>query len=263
MLPRGRNPLAGRPYQSDRNQTRGPGGSMKRGSPKADCRDGGAGVGATWRRVWRARPSTGSAPAGRMRRVQNHLLAAAASDSHLSAYTACPNDGNGHYVGVAALAGSTPAPPRSSRSPAQTFTAPAGTTIRRAHVKAEGRTWNGDWTSLLQGSTDRFASSVWNVSGCGCERRVRERVRVRSVECRPELRDTGRDGDPLGRGLRELRRLHDVLDRDLALQPLVLLHPRARRDARRLLRAGRLGHRRRSRERQLATWHPVAELQRD
>ncbi len=98
---------------------------------------------------------------------QNHLLTASVSDGHFSAYTACPNDGNSHYVGVAALANVNAGTAPFFSSALQSFVAPGGTTIRRVHVKAEGRAWNGDWTSLLQASTDRFASNVWNLSGCG------------------------------------------------------------------------------------------------
>ncbi|MEA2457165.1 MAG: hypothetical protein QOC95_137, partial [Thermoleophilaceae bacterium] len=98
---------------------------------------------------------------------QNHLLGASVSDGHFSAYTACPNDGDGHYVGVAALANVNAGTAPFFSSAIQSFVAPGGTTIRRVHVKAEGRTWNGDWTSLLQASTDRFSSNVWNLSGCG------------------------------------------------------------------------------------------------
>ena len=49
----------------------------------------------------------------------------------------------------------------------QSFVAPAGTSIRRVHVNADGRAWNGDWISVLQATTDRFASNAWNLSGCG------------------------------------------------------------------------------------------------
>ena len=97
----------------------------------------------------------------------NHLLGASASDGRLSAYTACPNDGNGHFVGVAAAAGVNVGTVPFFANAMQTFTAPEGTSIRRVHVKADGRAWNGDWTSLLQASTDRFAGNVWNLSGCG------------------------------------------------------------------------------------------------
>jgi hypothetical protein len=97
---------------------------------------------------------------------QNHLLAASTSNSRMSAYTACPTDGNGHFVGVAALAGIDRGPVPVFANAIQSFTAPTGTTIRRVHIKAEGRAWNGDWTSLLQASTDRFASNAWTLSGC-------------------------------------------------------------------------------------------------
>src|SRR6476661_8018161 len=35
----------------------------------------------------------------------NHLFSASTSDDRMSAYTACPNDGSGHLVGMTALAG--------------------------------------------------------------------------------------------------------------------------------------------------------------
>jgi hypothetical protein len=98
---------------------------------------------------------------------QNHLLSASTSDGRMSAYTACPTDGNGHFVGVAALAGINVGTVPVFANAIQTFAAPPGTTIRRVHVRAAGRTWNGDWTSLLQASADRFASTAWNLSGCG------------------------------------------------------------------------------------------------
>jgi hypothetical protein len=95
---------------------------------------------------------------------QNHMLTAAASDSRMSAYTACPNDGDGHQVGVAALAGIERGRVPVFANATQSFVAPSGTTIRRVHLKAQGRTWNGDWTSLLQASNDRFAGNAWNLS---------------------------------------------------------------------------------------------------
>src|SRR3954447_9418456 len=97
---------------------------------------------------------------------QNHLLAASVSDSRMSAYTACPNDNGGHQVGVAAIAGIDRGTVPLFANALQSFTAPAGTTISHVHLKAAGRTWNGDWGSLLQASNDRFSSSFWNLSGC-------------------------------------------------------------------------------------------------
>jgi hypothetical protein len=97
---------------------------------------------------------------------QNRMLSASTSDGRMSAYTACPTDGNGHRVGIAALANIDAGTVPFFASAMQTFIAPGGTTIRSARVRAEGRTWNGDWTSLLQASNDRFASSSWNLSGC-------------------------------------------------------------------------------------------------
>jgi hypothetical protein len=97
---------------------------------------------------------------------QNHLLTASTSDSRMSAYTACPTDSSGHPMGVATFAGieKGKVPPFSNAM--QSFVAPAGTTIRHVRLKADGRTWNGDWTSMLQASNDRFGSSLWNVAGC-------------------------------------------------------------------------------------------------
>ncbi|MEA2421183.1 MAG: hypothetical protein QOF55_282, partial [Thermoleophilaceae bacterium] len=97
---------------------------------------------------------------------QNNLLTASVSDGRMSAYTACPNDGSGHFVGVAAIAGVSQGSVPVFANSIQSFLAPAGTTIRHLHVKAEGRAWNGDWASLLQASNDRFGSSFWNLSGC-------------------------------------------------------------------------------------------------
>jgi hypothetical protein len=97
----------------------------------------------------------------------NHLFSASTSDNRMNAYTACPNDGNGHPIGVAASAGIERGKVPVFWNATQSFVAPAGTTIHHVHVKAEGRTWNGDWTSLLQASNDRFGSSLWNLSGCG------------------------------------------------------------------------------------------------
>jgi hypothetical protein len=98
---------------------------------------------------------------------QNHMLNASVSDSRMSAYTACPNDGSGHPVGMAAMAGIDRGKVPMFANATQSFIAPEGTTIRRVRVKAQGRTWNGDWASLLQASNDRFGSSLWNLSGCG------------------------------------------------------------------------------------------------
>jgi hypothetical protein len=98
---------------------------------------------------------------------QNHLLTPSTSDRRMSAYTACPTEADQRYAGVVARANVNDGTVPFFASAMQTFVAPAGTTIRSARVKADGRTWNGDWTSLLQASTDRFASSVWNLSGCG------------------------------------------------------------------------------------------------
>jgi hypothetical protein len=97
---------------------------------------------------------------------QNHLLTASASDGRMTTQTECPTDGNGHNVGVAAMAGINKGTVPVFASAAQTFVAPAGTTINHVHLKGEAQTWNGDWVSLLQGSTDRFGQSLWNVSGC-------------------------------------------------------------------------------------------------
>lgn len=97
---------------------------------------------------------------------QNHLFTPSVSDARLSAYTACPTDGNGRFVGVAALANVNVGTAPFFSLATQSFVAPEGTSIRRAHVKAEGRAWNGDWASVLQASTDRFASNTWNLSGC-------------------------------------------------------------------------------------------------
>ena len=97
---------------------------------------------------------------------QNHLFSASTSDARMSAFTACPNDGSGHQVGVTALAGIDRGKVPVFANAIQSFVAPAGTTIRRVHVKAESRTWNGDWSALLQASNDRFGSSLWNLSGC-------------------------------------------------------------------------------------------------
>jgi hypothetical protein len=97
---------------------------------------------------------------------QNHLLTASASDGRMTTQTECPTDGNGHNMGVAAMAGINKGTVPVFAYAAQTFVAPAGTTINHVHLKGEGRTWNGDWVSLLQGSTDRFGQSLWNVSGC-------------------------------------------------------------------------------------------------
>jgi hypothetical protein len=97
---------------------------------------------------------------------QNHLLSASVSDGRMSAYTACPNDGDGHFVGLTALAGIDVGKVPVFANAIQTFTAPAGTTIQRIHLNAEGRTWNGDWAAVLQASTDRFASNARNLSGC-------------------------------------------------------------------------------------------------
>jgi hypothetical protein len=97
---------------------------------------------------------------------RNNLLTASVSDARMSAYTACPNDGNGHFVGLTAMAGIDRGSVPLFANATQTFLAPAGTTIKRAHVKASGRAWNGDWVSVLQASNDRFGSNASNLSGC-------------------------------------------------------------------------------------------------
>jgi hypothetical protein len=97
---------------------------------------------------------------------RNYLLTASVSDSRMSAYAACPNDGNGHYVGIAALAGIDVGTVPAFANASQTFTAPPGTTIRKLHLNAEGRTWNGNWVALLQSSNDRFASNATTLGGC-------------------------------------------------------------------------------------------------
>src|SRR4051794_36237797 len=96
----------------------------------------------------------------------NHLLAASVSDARMSAYTACPNDGSGRQVGVTTLAGIDRGTVPVFANAIQSFVAPEGTAIQHVHLKAQGRTWNGDWSSLLQASNDRFGSSLWNLSGC-------------------------------------------------------------------------------------------------
>src|SRR3954463_14885390 len=96
----------------------------------------------------------------------NHLLAASVSDARMSAYTACPNDGNGHQVGVTTLAGIDRGTVPVFANALQSFVAPAGTTIQHLHLKAQGRTWNGDGSPPVQASNDRFGSSLWNLSGC-------------------------------------------------------------------------------------------------
>src|SRR4051812_11666547 len=66
---------------------------------------------------------------------QNHLLTASVSESRMSAYTACPNDGSGHQVGVAALAGIDRGTVPIFANALQSFIAPAGTTISHVHLK--------------------------------------------------------------------------------------------------------------------------------
>lgn len=97
---------------------------------------------------------------------QNHLLAASMSESRMSAYTACPNDGSGHYVGVAALAGINVGTVPVFANATQTFSAPTGTTIRHLRINADGRTWNGNWAALLQASNDGFARNASTLVGC-------------------------------------------------------------------------------------------------
>jgi hypothetical protein len=97
---------------------------------------------------------------------QNHLLTPSASDPRMVAYMECPFDLNGHRVGIAAIAGVNKGTVPVFANAMQSFVAPDGTTIQHVHMKGEGRTWNGDWVSLLQASTDRFGSSLWNVAGC-------------------------------------------------------------------------------------------------
>src|SRR5436305_7797819 len=103
---------------------------------------------------------------GAVARYQNNLLTATTSDGRMTTRTECPTDGSGHNVGIAVLAGINKGTVPVFANAAQTFIAPAGTSIVHVHVKGEGQTWNGDWVSLLQASNDRFGSSLWNVSGC-------------------------------------------------------------------------------------------------
>ena len=103
---------------------------------------------------------------GKAANFHNNLLVGSVSDNRMSAFTACPNDSSGHLVGAAALAGIDRGTVPVFANAIQTFTAPAGTTIKHVHVNAEGRTWNGDWTSMLQASTDRFAHEAHKLSGC-------------------------------------------------------------------------------------------------
>lgn len=103
---------------------------------------------------------------GRAANFHNNLLLPSVSGDRMSAYTACPTDGTGHVVGAAALAGIDRGTVPVFANAMQTFLAPAGTTIARAHVNAEGRTWNGDWSSLLQVSNDRFERDFRNLAGC-------------------------------------------------------------------------------------------------
>ena len=97
---------------------------------------------------------------------QNHLLTPSVSDGRMKTDTQCPTDAQEHNVGVAASAGVNVGTVPVFANAQQTFVAPAGTTIDRVHMRGEGRAWNGDWTSLLQASNDRFGSSLWNVAGC-------------------------------------------------------------------------------------------------
>src|SRR3954447_23878978 len=149
--------------QSNRNRRTGPGGQMR-----------GRGIVAIVLALTLAVMGVGSADAAQYKvsacgpgaSYVNHLLTASVSDARMSAYTACPNDGNGHQVGVTALAGIDRGTVPVFANAIQSFVAPAGTAIQHVHLKAQGRTWNGDWSSLLQASNDRFGNSLWNVSGC-------------------------------------------------------------------------------------------------
>jgi hypothetical protein len=97
---------------------------------------------------------------------ENHLFVASVSDSRMEADSGCPTDGQGHNMGVAARAGTNKGTVPMFASATQSFLAPTGTSIQRVHLKGEGRTWNGDWGSLLQGSNDRFDRNVWTIAGC-------------------------------------------------------------------------------------------------
>jgi hypothetical protein len=97
---------------------------------------------------------------------QNHLFTPSASHVGMSTDTQCDPDVNGHEIGMAAMAGVNRGTVPWLANSQQTFLAPSGTTIRHMRVKADAATWNGDWATLLQASTDHFGSSVWNVSGC-------------------------------------------------------------------------------------------------
>src|SRR4051794_3712115 len=89
-----------------------------------------------------------------------------ASDSRMAARSLCAADADGHRLGVAVLAGVSQGTVPVFANATQSFLAPPGTTIARVHLKADARTANGDWAALLQASTDRFGSSLWNVAGC-------------------------------------------------------------------------------------------------
>jgi hypothetical protein len=103
---------------------------------------------------------------GASARYLNHLFTPSVSHNRMETDSVCPTDDRGHNVGVAARAGVDTGPVPVFANATQSFIAPAGTTIQHVHLKADGRSWNGDWVSLLQGSRDRFESSFWNLSGC-------------------------------------------------------------------------------------------------
>src|SRR4051794_23638853 len=146
---RGANFPSARLTQSNRNRRTGPGGQMRArrlvgivlALALALVLASGASADAAQYKVSACGPGSN---------YVNHLLTASVSDARMSSYTACPNDGNGHQVGVAALAGIDRGTVPVFANALQSFVAPAGTAIQHVHLKAQGRTWNGDWRSLLQ-----------------------------------------------------------------------------------------------------------------
>src|SRR4051812_33300415 len=96
----------------------------------------------------------------------NHSFFGATNDSRMAARSLCAADADGHRLGVAVLAGVGQGQVPVFANATQSFLAPPNTTIAHVHFKADARTANGDWAAILQASTDRFDSSLWNVGGC-------------------------------------------------------------------------------------------------
>src|SRR4051794_41890681 len=144
--------------QSNRNRRTGPGGQMR-----------GRGIVAIVLAWALALVGVGSADAAQYKvsacgpgaSYVNHLLTASVSDARMSSYTACPNDGNGHQVGVAALAGNDRGTGPLFANALQSFVAPAGNPIQHAHLKAQGRAGDGGWGSPPQRADGPLGNSPW------------------------------------------------------------------------------------------------------